>query len=117
MNMKVWCISPQSGGTKIPLSLQKTITDQANAYATTQGWSKQFRLVLRYRNQFCYLDAAEEGKEPFPIGRLRYFSGRGHWSLAFYTYSHERYEPCVFDNGEWFGTIEQAIAVCAVYLI
>ena len=112
--MKVWCRDPQSGGVKIPPHLQKTITDQANAYAAKQAWSRQFQLQLRYRNQFCYLDASEEGKEQFPIGRLRYFNNE--WSLAFYTYSNERYQPCMFENGKWFGTIEQAIAICSVYL-
>jgi hypothetical protein len=36
--------------------------------------------------------------------------------IAFYTYSNERYEPCLFPNGEWCGSLEQAIAICEVYL-
>lgn len=115
-DMKAWCFSPQSGGVKIPPHLQKTIDEQARDYAAKHAWSKHFQLELRYKNQFCYLDASEEGKEAFPIGRLRYFS-IDRWSLAFYTYSNERYQPCVFKNGDWFGTLEEAIDICSTYLI
>jgi hypothetical protein len=47
--------------------------------------------------------------------RLRYFALRG-WTLAFYTYSHERYEPTFFPSGELHGTPEEALDVGAVYL-
>jgi hypothetical protein len=113
--MRVWTIDPQSGGIKIPLNRQEEITKQANAFAAKCAWSKQFQLSLRYKNQFCYLDAAENGKDSFPIGRLRYFDNE--WSLAFYSYGKERYEPCIFENGRWFGSLEQAIAICSMYLI
>ena len=36
--------------------------------------------------------------------------------MAFYTYSHEKYEPCVFHNGGWHGTPEEAFDTSAVYL-
>ena len=114
--MKVWCLSPQSGGVKIPPHLQKTITHRANSYAAKCSWSRQFKLEIRYRNQFCYLDASEVGEKAFPIGRLRFFNIE-RWSLAFYTYSNESYQPCVFQNGDWFGTLEEAIDVCSMYLV
>ena len=114
--MKVWCIDPQGGGIPIPPNIQPMITAQANAYAEKQAWYPKFKLKIRYKGQFCYLEGYEEGEPSFPVGRLRYF-GKNEWSLAFYTYSNERYEPCVFKNGKWFGTIEQAIDICAVYLI
>ncbi len=113
--MKVWCFDPQSGGVKIPSHLQQVIIERVNKYASKQKWCSKFQIILRYKGQFCYLDALEEGKEPFPIGRLRYFDLE-RWSLAFYTYSNERYEPCLFETGEWFGTLEQAIEICSVYL-
>ena len=47
--------------------------------------------------------------------RLRYFA-EDRWSLAFYTYSNERYEPCVFHNGTFFGTPEEGLDVAAIYL-
>ncbi len=36
--------------------------------------------------------------------------------MDFYTYSHEKYEPCVFDDGDWMGTPEQAFDASSVYL-
>lgn len=36
--------------------------------------------------------------------------------MAFYTDSHERYEPSVFNNGRWHGTPEEAFDTAAVYL-
>ncbi len=36
--------------------------------------------------------------------------------MAFYTYSHETYEPSVFDNGSWQGTLEEAFDTSAGYL-
>ena len=48
--------------------------------------------------------------------RPRYFGDEDAWSLAFYTYSHERYEPCVFHNGSFYGTPEEAFEVGSVYL-
>lgn len=107
---KVWCFSPQNGGKKIPVEMHRKLVMQANSYAPTRDWYPKYQLKLRFKNQFCYLDAFEGCEEGFPIGRLRYFS-EDRWSLAFYTYSNESYQPCVFSNGEWFGTIEQAIDV------
>ena len=48
--------------------------------------------------------------------RLRYFAGHQRWSVAFYTYSHERYEPTMFPSGEPFGTPEEGFEVGAIYL-
>ena len=53
---------------------------------------------------------------PVPLGRLRYFGNEDAWSYAFFTYSHERYEPCVLDSGQFQGTPEEAFAAGAVYL-
>jgi len=36
--------------------------------------------------------------------------------MAFYTYSNERYEPCAFENGSFYGTVEEAFEIGAVYL-
>jgi hypothetical protein len=45
----------------------------------------------------------------------RYRASAG-WSLAFFTYSNERYSPCVFHNGSWYGTPEEALEIGAGYL-
>ena len=113
--MKVWCIDPHSGGTKIPPEHYNQISAQAAAHEAKQEWYPDYKLKLRFKGQFCYLDAYEKGQKPFPIGRLRYFEDD--WSLAFFAYSSESYKPCIFDDGEWFGSLEDAIDVCSMYLI
>lgn len=112
--MKVWCFDPQSGGKKIPLDMQEKIIDQVHSYSIKQAWYPNFKIQLRFKGQFCYLDASKNEEFPFPIGRLRHFSND--WSLAFYAYSSESYKPCVFHNGKWLGSIEEGIDVCSVYL-
>ena len=37
-------------------------------------------------------------------------------NLLFYTYSHNKYEPSIFDNGDFYGTPEEAFQTSAVYL-
>jgi hypothetical protein len=113
--MKVWCFDPQAGGVKISPDKFQSIVDQAVAHEREQAWYPKFKLKIRFKGQFCYLDAFENGEEASPIGRLRHFADK-RWSLAFYAYSTMSYQPCVFSNGEWFGTLEDAIDICSVYL-
>jgi len=47
---------------------------------------------------------------------MRHFAGRGLWSVAFYTYSHERYEATFFPSGQLYGTPEECLDLGAVYL-
>ncbi|MBI5448223.1 MAG: hypothetical protein HY939_05800 [Gammaproteobacteria bacterium] len=111
-----WVYDPHSGGIKIPPAQHNMLRCQAEAFAKTRPWFSKYKLILRFKNQFCYLDAMERKDEKlFPIGRLRHFRENA-WSLAFYTYSNERYEPCLFQSGKWEGTLEEAIGVCEMYL-
>ena len=111
-----WHLDPHSGGTKIPHAMFEELRTQVHAYEKTCSWYPQHSIKLRFKSQFCYVDSFEEGKNLSPLCRLRYFKLRG-WSFAFFTYSSERYEPCIFPSGEWFGTIEQAIQASSLYLI
>ena len=100
---------------------------------------KYVRLDVRFRGALCYIDAYTEPQEPSPgllratgetreeflervrsiplhLCRLRYFGNEESWSMAFYTYSNERYEPCAFDNGTFHGTPEEAFEIGAAYL-
>ena len=52
---------------------------------------------------------------PIHLCRLRYFGDDNGWSMALYTYSHEKYEPCVFMTGDWQGTPEDAFEIAAMY--
>lgn len=53
---------------------------------------------------------------PTHLCRLRYFGDENAWSMAFYTYSNEKYEPCYFGNGTFYGTPEEAFDVSSGYL-
>jgi hypothetical protein len=53
---------------------------------------------------------------PTHLCRLRHFDIY-RWSVAFYTYSNEKYSSCVFPNGDWFGSPEEAFDIGAVYLM
>lgn len=89
---------------------------QAEKFAMDRPWSSEYELIIRFKSQFCYLGALKKGESrPFSIGRLRYFRDNV-WSLAFFTYSKETYQPCVFSNGKWEGTMEEGIAACETYL-
>lgn len=114
--MKVWCYDPQSGGKKIPPSTQDKVKQCVAAYEVGRPWYPSHKLKLRFRGQFCYIDVSENDSESVPLARLRHFK-EDSWSFAFYTYSNERYEPCIFPHGQQCGTIEQAIAVCEMYLL
>jgi len=137
--MSPWVYSPHVGGTKIPEVVKGRTRDRILAHAKRYYAGKFSRIEVRFRGTLCYVDAFQEphvGEDLPPAGcsetreqaverlrnipthliRLRYFGNEERWTLAFYTYSHERYEPCVFPSGDDHGTPEEGFDVGAVYL-
>jgi hypothetical protein len=137
--MSPWVREPDSGGVKIPKTVQERIKQRILKYAEAHYAGNYTRLDIRFHNQFCYIDAYTEPhvaldfplanfpgsqKEhierirntPIHLCRLRYFGDEEAWSFAFYTYSNEKYELCVLDNGSFYGTPEEAFAYSALYL-
>ena len=111
-----WYFDPQSGGNKIPVNRYETFRAQAQAFGHTRKWFPRCQLSLRFKGQFCYIDVLEQGETaPSLLARLRYFRDN-EFSMAFFTWSHERYEACVFSNGKWQGTLEQANETCEPFL-
>jgi hypothetical protein len=133
-----WVFDPQSGGVKIPKAVQERTRQRILDYAEKHYQGKYTRLDIRFRGALCYIDAYQEPdvprgwppkdgcisreeyierlrNTPIHLCRLRHFA-ENRWSLAFFTYSNEKYEPCVFQNGEWFGTPEEAFEIGATYL-
>lgn len=139
MANKQWRFDPNSGGLKIPPAVQADVEKRIRAIAEKEFKGKYTRLEFRFRNQFCYIDAYTEpvlspgwppvdGREtreeyarrlretPVHLCRLRYFGG-DKWGFAFYTYSHERYELSMYDDGQFTGKPERAFLISAnVYL-
>ena len=134
-----WVYTPHSGGKRVSPSDQEQTRSRIFAYAEEHYAGKFTRIDVRFRGQFCYVDAyvepyipenynetryreTREGhaerlrNTPIHLCRLRYFGNKDSWSMAFFAYSSEKYEPCLFHNGRWSGTPEEAFEVSAVYL-
>ncbi|MTW21304.1 hypothetical protein [Allochromatium palmeri] len=139
MSNKVWAYDPQSGGQKIPPAIQPRIRQRILDHADKHYAGRFNRIDVRFRGQFCYIDAYTEPYvapdfDPSHLGesrehyiarlratpthlcRLRYFGREDSWSMAFYTYSQNKYEPCFFPDGGWEGTPEAAFDTASVYL-
>lgn len=80
--------------------------------------SPGFRLTLtqRYLGNHVRKYFERLRNTPIHLCRLRYFGDENRWTLAFYTYSQEKYEPSVFNSGSFDGTPEEAFEICAVFL-
>jgi hypothetical protein len=134
-----WVFDPGSGGKKIPKEVQQDIEKRIHLVAREQFKGRYTRLEIRFRSQFCYIDAYTEPRisenwpppnwpetreeylerlrnTPVHLCRLRYF-GDDRWGFAFYTYSNERYELSMYPNGKFIGTPEEAFITSAmIYL-
>jgi hypothetical protein len=133
-----WVYDPDSGGKKIPALVQADVIKRINQLAQEQYKGRFIRLDIRFRVQFCYIDAFQEPtladdwpppgwdetreealermrKTPIHLCRLRYF-GNDQWGFAFYTYSHEKYEFSIYPNGQITGKPEDAFLASAIYL-
>ena len=138
MKRKVWTFTPHLGGVKISPATQAEVIRRITDHAEKNYAGKFTRLDIRFRGALCYVDAYKEPyikkgdppewmnetreeyidrlrNTPTHLCRMRYFD-KNRWSVAFYTYSNEKYSPCVFPNGNWFGTPEEAFDIGAVYL-
>jgi len=137
--MGTWMYDPHSGGVKIPAAVRQRTEKRIRTHANTHHAGQFTRLDIRFREALCYIDAYTEPRTPpaallralgetrqqylkrrrdapLHLCRLRYFGNEEAWTLAFYTYSHEKYEPCTFPNGTFHGTPEEAFEVGATYL-
>lgn len=130
-----WMFDPNSGGKKIPPAIQADVERRIRKVAEEHFIGHYTRLEIRFRNQFCYVDAYTEPSvsenwpppdwpeardefiarmrnTPTHLCRLRYF-GDDRWGFAFFAYSSEKYELSMFPSGEFLGTPEDAFFVSA----
>lgn len=138
---RVWAPrDPHVGGIKVPEDVAERVRIRIEIFANQNYGGKFIRLGIRFRGQYCYIDAYTEPEippdwppkewhetreqsterlrnTPTHLCRLRYFGNEEQWSLAFFTYSNEKYSPCVFPNGTFYGTPEEGFGVGATYLI
>lgn len=94
--------------------------DQATRTATTRritahirhGWPHLGKPTVRYRGQFCYVDATLPGhRQPTPILRLRYRGSTDHWTIGIWLASRECYTEAELPKtiGPTTGTPEQGV--------
>ncbi len=131
-----WVFDPDSGGVKIKEAVKKRTEKRIRDYAEAHLAGRHTRLEVRFRAQFCYVDAYTEPEPPGPnwpppdwpesreeylerlrntpvhLFRLRYFDDE-RWGLAFYSYANNKYELSVFPTGEFFGIPEVALQTAA----
>jgi hypothetical protein len=134
---RTWVWSPDRGGVRIPEPVQRRTEARLRRYAEEHFAGRYTRLEIRFRGQFCYIDAYIEPEEPGPnwppadwpetreeylerlrttpihLCRLRYFGDEERWGFGFFAYSSEKYELSVFPSGEFFGLPEDAFQVSA----
>jgi hypothetical protein len=137
MGRRRWVLDPDSGGVKIPDAVKRRTEDRIRLYAQENSADRYNRLEIRFRGQFCYIDAYTD---PEPLGpnwpppdwpesreeymermrntpthlcRLRYFGDEERWGFAFYSYADEKYRLSVFDSGDFYGTPEEAFHLSA----
>lgn len=131
-----WVFDPDRGGVRIPETVKRQTEQALLRYAEEHFAGRYTRLDIRFRGQFCYIDAYTEPEPqsnwpppdwpetreeyverlrntPTHLCRLRYFGGADRWSFGFYTYSNERYELCIFPSGGFLGPPEEAFEVSA----
>jgi hypothetical protein len=136
-----WVFDPDSGGVKITEPVKRRTAARIRQVAEAEFAGRYTRLDVRFRGQFCYIDAYTEPAPPadnwpppdWPetreqylerlrntpthLCRLRYFGADTRWGFAFYAYSSERYELSMLPNGEFLGTAEDAFrAAAGLYL-
>jgi hypothetical protein len=137
--MRAWVYDPHAGGVTIPAAVRRRTEERIRAHANAHHAGLFTRLDIRFRGALCYIDAYTEPPAPpaallrtlgetreqylerrrnvpLHLCRLRYFGNEEGWSLAFYTYSHDKYEPCTYPDGTHHGTPEEAFEVGAAYL-
>jgi hypothetical protein len=139
MARRIWAWNPHIGGTRIPPAVRERTERRIRTHAESRYAGTFTELSVRFHGALCYVDALTEPERPsrallralgetqqqymarvravpLHLCRLRYFGNEDAWSLAFFAYSSETYEPCVFPNGGFHGTPEAALDVGAVYL-
>jgi hypothetical protein len=71
-------------------------------------WPQLTRLHVRYRGEYAYIDADEDG-DIWPLCRLRYTGSTDRWGFAIHLASRDSYEDSILPSGLPAGTPEEAL--------
>ena len=114
-----WVFDPHFGGVKLSQYRKIEAENRIKKCADQNLKNKSDRIEVRFRGSLCYVTAlrteSDGEKFRFPLCRLRYFDME-RWSMALFKWSNEKYEPCIFPSGEWFGTIEDCLELGTTFL-
>jgi len=114
-----WVFNPHAGGVKISSLRKAEIENRIKRYANEKLKTKCDGVEVRFRGALCYVTALQNepdgNKYRFPLCRLRHFDLEK-WSIALFTWSNERYEPCILPSGEWFGSVEECLELGTTFL-
>jgi hypothetical protein len=95
----------------IDAATRQQVTDRITAHVR-QGWPHLKPPVVRFRGQFCYVDAVLPGhRQPTPILRLRHQGSADEWDIGIWLGSDERYTESELPRtfGPRTGTPEEGI--------
>jgi hypothetical protein len=96
--------------TAIDQATRTTLTRRVTAHVR-QRWP-HLKPTVRFRGQFCYVDAALPGhRQPTPILRLRYHGSADEWTIGIWLASSESYTESELPKtiGPTTGTPEQGV--------
>jgi hypothetical protein len=100
---------------KVPGTVKAALADRLQAHRATR-WPQVNRLVVRFRGDYAYIDADEDG-DIWPLCRLTYTGTADRWGFAIHLVSRDGYEDALLPNGQPTGTPEQAIdCACGLYV-
>ena len=114
-----WVFDPHSGGVKLSQSRKIEVEKRIKKYFNRNLMDKCDRVEVRFRGALCYVTALRtesDGEQfRFPLCRLRHFDME-RWSVSLFTWSNEKYEPCIFPSGEWVGTVADCLELGTTFL-
>jgi len=100
---------------RMPAAIDQTTRQTLTQRITThvkRGWPRLGAPIVRFRGQFCYVDAKLPGhRQPTPILRLRYQGSADRWDIGIYLASDERYTESELPTsfGPRTGTPEEGV--------
>ena len=66
MSRKQWVFDPNRGGVKLKAAVKQRLEARIGRYAEAHLAGRYRRLDIRFRGQFCYVDAYTEPEPPGP---------------------------------------------------
>lgn len=77
-------------------------------------WPACKAVAIHGRGAYAYVEArGKDDPELEPLCRLRYMGSVDTWEFAYFTWSRQKYEPSVLDDGLPFGSPESCFDAAA----